>query len=402
MNRSAPTTYPWAYGLPVAVYYAALGIFQGYNAKYYQAMGIAADSTQMMLLMVSLPLIALAAQPVWGMVGDRMKWRNSSLAIMIVVSGALVALLPARGGFGWMMALSCLFAAFFTPIQPMMDSIILEDMHRQSAPFGPVRLMGSVGYALTNLLLASLFEGRFHLVPWATLIALAALYASVLVLPKLRGHQRGRVRVPVSTILKLPHMKQLLLLVIALQLAMGYFYSYFTLHFTALPGGTSGNLGLSYFISAVCELPFLLFSHRLYRRFGVGRLMVMSAALMTLRFLMTGLAPDATWLIISQVLHGGGFIVITVAMAMYINDTVPDELKSGGQMLLAVVGYGLARVFGTFGGGFISRWTGGTAGGFLAMAGLCLVAFLLAAPYFLKIGPLDGVKRPQPEPQGDA
>ena len=100
MNRSAPTAYPWVYGLPVAVYYAALGIFQGYNAKYYQAMGIAADSTQMMLLMVSLPLIALAAQPVWGMVGDRMKWRNTSLAIMIVVSGALVALLPARGGFG--------------------------------------------------------------------------------------------------------------------------------------------------------------------------------------------------------------------------------------------------------------------------------------------------------------
>ena len=33
---------------------------------------------------------------------------------------------------------------------------------------------------------------------------------------------------------------------------------------------------------------------------------------------------------------------------------------------------------------------------------LTLVAFLLAAPYFLKIGPLDGVKRPQPEPQGDA
>ena len=389
--------YPWAYGLPIAVYYAALGIFQGYNAKYYQALGIAADSTQMMLLMVSLPLVALAAQPLWGIIGDRMRHRNTSLAIMIVASAVLVALLPARGGFGWMMALSCLFAAFFTPIQPMMDSIVLEDMHRLGAPFGPVRLMGSVGSALTNLLLAGLFEGRFHLVPWATLIALAALYLSVLVLPRLRGHQRGRVRVPVSSILKVPHMVPLLGLVIALQLAMGYFYSYYTLHFTSLPGGTSGQLGLSYFISAVCELPFLLYSHRLYRRFGVGRLMVLSAALLAIRFLITGLATDATWLLLSQVLHGGGFIVITVAMAMYINDTVPDELKSGGQMLLAVVGYGLARVFGTFCGGFISRWTGGTAGGFLAMAGLCLAAFALAAPYFFKHGPLNGIKRPQPE-----
>lgn len=393
--RSENSGYPWRYGWPIALYYATLGIFQGYIAKYFQSVGIAADSAQMMWLMAAMPLVALLAQPLWGRAADRLRWRNSALWLMGMMSTAMAALLPLSRQFTYMMALTCLFAAFFTAIQPLTDSIVLEDMQQRRAAFGPVRLMGSLGFALTNLLLAGWLALHYELVPWVTGLFGLALTISTLTLPRVRGHQRGLSKVPIWQALRAPSMLPLLLMTAALMLAMGYFYSYFTLHFTALPGGSAGLLGLGYFISAVCELPFLLLSDRLYRRFGTGRLMVFSALLLCLRFAIMGLATDARWLLLSQVLHGGGFIVITVSMAKYINDTIPDELRSAGQMLLALVAFGLARVFGTFAGAYVSRLTGGTAGGFLAMAALCLVACLLGAGYFFRRPPLNGLRATQ-------
>lgn len=387
--------YPWHYGLPLALYYAALGIYQGLIPKYFQSIGIATSSVEMMFLMASAPMVALVAQPVWGMIADRLKMRNNALVIMLLGAMGFMALLQVSKGFSWLMAGSCLFAAFYTPISPMNDAIVLESLQKTRAAFGPLRLMGSIGFALTNLLLIGYFEGRYHLVPWATVISLGLLLAAVQVFPKTPGHQRGRQKVPMRRILQIEGMMPLLALVTALQLAMGYYYSYFTIHFTSLPGGSAGMLGLAYAISAVFEIPFLLFADKLYRRLGAGRLMVISSGLLTLRFLIISLAVSPGWLLVSQVLHGGGFIVIMVSMAKYINETVPDELKSGGQMLLAVVGYGLARVFGTFCGGFIASLTGGPAGGFLAMGGLCLAALAWSAPYFFSRPPLNGQAFPE-------
>lgn len=383
--------YPWRYGLPLMIYYGCNGIVNGYMAKYYQYHGVPSDSLQMMFLMAALPIVALAAQPLWGRVGDGMRYRNQALSIMVIGSLLLMALLPLSAGFAWMMAVSCLFAVFYTPVQPMADSIILEALERERASFGPARLMGSVGFAVVNLTLGALFQGREPLVPYAMAAGLLVLLLSVQVLPRTRGHQRGRAKVSLSAILKVPQMLPLLGLLTLLMLSLGFFYSYYSLHFTALPGGSMGLLGLSFFIASLSELPFLLFSQRLFRRYGAGRLMVFSALLLFIRFLLMGLARQASVMLFTQALHGGTFIVITVCMAQYISLTVPDEIKAGGQMLLAVVGFGLARVFGTFCGGFISRMAGGIQGGFLAMAALCFLALVTFGPHFFRRPPVNGL-----------
>ena len=384
--------YPWRYGLPLALYYGCNGIINGYISKYYQFHGIPADSLQMMLLMAALPIVALIAQPLWGRAGDGMHYRNQALNILVLGSMLMMALMPLNASFIYLMAISCLFAAFYTPVQPMADSIILEALEKDRASFGPARLMGSLGFALVNLTLGSVFQGREGTVPYFMVGGLLLLLLSVQVLPKTRGHQRGRARVPLTRILRLPEMLPLMALVTVLMLSIGFFYSYYSLYFTSLPGGSMGLLGLSFFISSFSELPFLLLSQRLYRRYGAGRLMVVSAALLFLRFLLMGLAQHAYLMLFTQALHGGTFIVITVSMAQYISLTVPDEIKAGGQMLLAVVGFGLARVFGTFCGGFISQLAGGIQGGFLAMSALCLLALLLSAPYFFRRPPVNGLK----------
>lgn len=379
-------SYPWRYAAFMITYYTVNAIYQGYISKYFQLRGAA--TAQLSVLLAAAPMISIVSQPFWGMRGDRAKSRNRVLRLMILLGVGLILMLPLSRAFGWMLLFNALFAAQYTSIQPMGDSIILESLlARGNQPFGPLRLCGSLSFAVVNLVFGLLVGERFEWVIYLTAALLAGVFLSTYLLPPTPGHQAetGR-RMSLADLFRVPGMPPLLALFMMLQLCMGYFYSFFSIHFTSLPGGSTSLLGLAYFISATSELPFLLNADRLFDRLGAGRLMCLSALTMLTRWVLLAACPNVAVVLCSQVLHGGGFIVMSVSMAKHVNATVPAELKSSGQLLLAVVGFGLARVFGILGGGLLSSALGGTRHAFLIMAGVCALALILFAPrYFRRV-----------------
>ena len=378
--------YPWRYAAFMITYYTVNAVYQGYISKYFQMRG--ATTAQLSVLLAAAPMISIVSQPFWGMRGDRAKSRNRVLRLMILLGVGLILMLPLSRAFGWMLLFNALFAAQYTSIQPMGDSIILESLlARGNQPFGPLRLCGSLSFAVVNLVFGLLVGERFEWVIYLTAALLAGVFLSTYLLPSTPGHQAetGR-RMSLADLFRVPGMPPLLALFMMLQLCMGYFYSFFSIHFTSLPGGSMTLLGLAYFISATSELPFLLNADRLFDRLGAGRLMCLSALTMLTRWVLLAACPNVAVVLCSQVLHGGGFIVMSVSMAKHVNATVPAELKSSGQLLLAVVGFGLARVFGILGGGLLSSVLGGTRHAFLIMAGVCALALILFAPrYFRRV-----------------
>ena len=378
--------YPWRYAAFMITYYTVNAVYQGYISKYFPMRG--ATTAQLSVLLAAAPMISIVSQPFWGMRGDRAKSRNRVLRLMILLGVGLILMLPLSNAFGWMLLFNALFAAQYTSIQPMVDSIILESLlARGNQPFGPLRLCGSLSFAVVNLVFGLLVGERFEWVIYLTAVLLVGVFLSTYLLPPTPGHQAetGR-RMSLADLFRVPGMPPLLALFMMLQLCMGYFYSFFSIHFTSLPGGSMTLLGLAYFISATSELPFLLNADRLFDRLGAGRLMCLSALTMLTRWVLLAACPNVAVVLCSQVLHGGGFIVMSVSMAKHVNATVPAELKSSGQLLLAVVGFGLARVFGILGGGLLSSALGGTRHAFLIMAGVCALALILFAPrYFRRV-----------------
>ena len=378
--------YPWRYAAFMITYYTVNAVYQGYISKYFQMRG--ATTAHLSVLLAAAPMISIVSQPFWGMRGDRAKSRNRVLRLMILLGVGLILMLPLSNAFGWMLLFNALFAAQYTSIQPMGDSIILESLlARGNQPFGPLRLCGSLSFAVVNLVFGLLVGERFEWVIYLTAALLVGVFLSTYLLPSTPGHQAetGR-KMSLADLFRVPGMPPLLALFMMLQLCMGYFYSFFSIHFTSLPGGSMTLLGLAYFISATSELPFLLNADRLFDRLGAGRLMCLSALTMLTRWVLLAACPNVAVVLCSQVLHGGGFIVMSVSMAKHVNATVPAELKSSGQLLLAVVGFGLARVFGILGGGLLSSALGGTRHAFLIMAGVCALALILFAPrYFRRV-----------------
>lgn len=382
--------YPWRYGWFLGMYYMANGIYQGYASKYFEATGM--STAMLSVILAFTPLISIFTQPLWGTVGDRAKSRNRVLGFLTVASAALVLLYCVSASFWWLLPMSILFSSVYTSIQPMGDSIVLEALSPENHAFGPLRMMGTISFALTNLVWGLILTpGRMNLVVYMTAVMLMMVLVSTRVLPPTEGHQSSTGRkMNMTAILKMNHMPGLLILLMLLQLTMGYFYSFFSIYFTSMPGGSSRLLGLCYFMSAMSEIPFLLNADRLFERLGVGKLLSIAAIALTLRWTILGTCHNVYAVMASQLLHGWGFIVMTVSMAKYVSATIPDELKASGQMLISVVGFGIARVFGILGGGLVADAMGSVQKGFLLMAIVAGVGLIAFVPRYLAMKPLNG------------
>lgn len=357
-----------------AGYYAANSVYQGYISLYYTRLGFSGG--QLGAISASAALASIFAQPLWGLLADRMRRQKLLLAVLALL--AALSLLPALAGKGFAAQLgaAALFYAFFCALLPLGDAILLET---EGSGFGAYRLAGGASFALAGALFGML---RGRLGPggalWSAGALLAFTAAAALLLPNTAGRQKSR---PASAFLLLKdrRLTGMLLFLLPLQMSMACFYTFFAPHFKSLPGGSDALLGLGYLISAVSEAPYLIFSGRIYRRFGAVKPMCMAAAVLAARWLILGLAPSAGAALAGQLLHGGGFIVITVSMAYWIGENAPEELRASGQALLNMVSFGAARIAGNLLGGVLAARLG-TAKLFLWGSALCLAALCIFAP----------------------
>lgn len=372
MRRSIPGI-KWRWALFPIGYYGANAVYQGYISLYYTQLGFRSD--RLGCISAATALAAIAAQPLWGTMGDRTKKRTRLLSLLCVA--AALALLPALLGQGFVLQIltAALFYAFFCALLPLGDAILLEGLGDDGG-FGPYRLAGGLSFAAAGAIYGALSLPAGGAV-WCTSMLLVAAALAAHLLPDSPGQQRARV--PFAQLLRNKELLILILFLLPVQSTMGYFYTFYAPHFKALPGGTDALLGLSYLISAASEVPYLLLCDRIYRRFGAAKPMCVAAGVMALRWLLLGSAQSAVAALLTQLLHGGGFIVLSVSMAKYVADKVAPELRTSGQMLLNMVSFGAARVLGNLGGGLLAEHIGrGSA--FMLGAGVCagaLVAFML-------------------------
>lgn len=370
-------------------YYITNSVFQSYMSLYYKDLNL--SDTQIGLINAMIAMVSVFAMQFWGKMGDRTKSRNRLLFFMCLASSAIMLCVRVVSVFWVLLVMITLFASFYTSLQPMGDSIVLESLDRAKRPFGPVRMAGGLSFAVVAMLFGNILDviGDTAAIVYAVAILCIVMAFTALYLPPVAGAQKKGDKKNMLALFKSRDLLIIFAFMVPLQITYGYFYAFFSPHFMSLPNATSGLLGWCYFISATSEVPFLLNADRLFKKFGAGRLMCISAFTLTLRWLLVGTATNVYVAMASQLLHFWGFIVITVTTSKYIQATVPEELKASGQLLLSVFGFGVARVIGYFGGGVLSDMFGRNTV-FLICAGVCLVCLVIFTPYYIKRKPLNG------------
>lgn len=316
------------------------------NAKFSQE--------EIGLLLSFGPLIAMIGQPVWGAFGDRAKSKNQVLRVLIIGSGISILFFPLSHQFIYLLVLICIFTFFQTSIFALSDAITLEELDRHPTwSFGWIRLGGTVGFAMMSLLfgfIAKSYIGSMFLVYACTMVAaLLCLWR----FPAAAGRPANVMGRKFRELFKNGKLMIYLSLNIVIQITLGYYYAFFPVYFKEM-GGDSVMLGWSMAISSLSELPFLLFSAKIYKRIPISIILLVAALASSLRWFLFSQIKVAYWLLPVQVLHGLIFIVLSVTLATIINREVPPEWKASGQTLNGLLSLGAARIIGSFLGGIMS------------------------------------------------
>ncbi len=347
--------YPYFFLLLYAVIYMANAVYNTFMPVYLNDIGFNKTSTGAILAVG--PLIAVATQPVWGLWSDRAASKNFILKIMLLGTAGVILLIPLSGQYYYLIAIIALFTFFQASITPLSDAITLEYLETSRWQYGPIRMAGTLGFAVMSVIAGRVAEWKIGMIfPLYSLIAFFG-FLSVFRLPVIHGHQKeGNKQMPWSLLKNKPVML-LIAFNFVIQITFGFYYSFFPIHFSQM-GATSTLLGIAMLITSASEIPFLLLADKIIDRLGIPLTLVLSSLIISTRWLLLHFVSNLAVIMLVNASHGLSFIVFAYCLAVFINKNVPDELKASGQTLNAVLCMGIARLLGSMLGGLFSDLTG--------------------------------------------
>jgi PPP family 3-phenylpropionic acid transporter len=356
-------------------YYATSAVLMPFLPLYFGEKGY--SSSQIGLLMMFGPFVAIFAQPLWGYLSDR--YHSLKLIIFALWGMTIVSSIGifSMDGYLWAFLFTLLLNFFMLSAVPLLDSLTIKGALQNRISYGSVRLWGSIGF--TGMALGS----GFALKALGGVQHIPLLYWSVWVLPLVllmflkddKGEGKRISLKAVGSIIKNKPFIWFLLLVFLLTVPHRMNDGLFVLYLKDM-GGSDTMAGWAWAIAAIGEIPAFALLSRYMHRFHELALLGIVAILYTIRWLLYGWITDPVGLMLLQLTHSVTFAVFWIVAVEYAVRLVPEGMRSTGLALLSAVFLGLAGITGGFIGGYIKDQWGGHwmyTGG----AGLTAIAALL-------------------------
>lgn len=361
--------------------WSGVPLLYSFIPTYYSGIGF--DGYQIGLLTSLGPLCCILVQPFIGVRADRARYKNTILNILLIGCMVSILLTVLYRNFYYVLVAAALLAISQSAMTSLSETITLEYVTATDGNYGIIRLFGSLGFAVFAFILGFLVKqdnrAMFYMTALITFFCILVLRK----IPKVKGHQSEGHRVSFLKLFESPKIPLYILFHMIIQITLSYNSSFFPIYLKQL-GGSESLLGLSLFITAGSELPFLFFANKIVARFGVKKLLLTSTLLMAIRMLLMGFVPNPVFLVGLSVIHGGIFIVFTYCLAVLISNEAPKELRATGQTFNSLMAMGIGRMLGSLLGGVSSEAFGLQHTYYLA-GGLNILSFIVFGFIFLKM-----------------
>jgi len=343
---------------------------------------IGVTSRQLGIIMAIGPASVIFVQPLWGLRADRAQYKNTILILLLVSTLIASALIPLHPSVWYVVAAILLLNCFMTAINPISDTITVELCQERSWDFGRIRMAGAIGYSVMGLVAGIIISGiSVRLFPLFGIMMIFTIGIACF-LPRVPGHQREKLKAPYLQLLRNKKLVIVLAISFAANFTLSMHYSFFAIYFREL-GGTTALLGLAILCGSMMEMPFAFFSKWVIAKLGgPEKTLLVSIAVMAVRWVLASVATTPHMLVIVNGLHGFSFIVLAVTVTVFIGESVPPEMKASGQALHGMLSLGLARILGSvIGGLLVGLW--GKPGMFLTMAVVNVLVLIVFIPLFV-------------------
>lgn len=332
-------------------FYAGVGAFIPYTAIYYRSLGFTGVELG---LLTALPALGTALTgPIWGIVADTFSVHRQMMQGVLAMAAVVSVILARITNFAPFMVALALLAIVIVPVPSLLDSYAVSAVERGGAPYGVLRIFGSLGFTAMVLVMGRIMSGELSPIFLYAYAACHLVTAAV----AFRLPQLGeRVRRPLLAGIRLVFRSHsyLLLLLVAFLISAGYatLSIYLALHVESL-GGSTSIVGTAFAISAMSELPIIGFGALILQRLGARRVIIIALIVYLIRFSLLGFTHATASVLVAQALHGLSFGMFLIASVTLAHRLVGREHAATAQALLAMMSVGLGNIVGSFVGGVV-------------------------------------------------
>ena len=330
-------------------FYAGIGAFVPFSALYYDSLGFRGLELG---ILTSLPAVATALLgPMWGILADTFGVHRQIMRVVLLLAAGIVWALTGITAFVPFMVVMALLAMVIVPVPSLWDSYAVSAVERGGAPYGVLRIFGSIGFTVMVLIMGRIMADDLSTI---FLYAYAACFVMTFLvslrLPSLGERKPRKLLDGLSDVAR--NAPYRLLLLVAFLISAGYatVNIYLTLHIQSLDGDTS-IAGVAFAASALSELPVIGFGALILKRLGARRVIFIALGVYVLRFTLLGFTYSTSLVLLAQVMHGLSFGMFLIASVTLAHRLVGRENAATAQALLAMMSMGMGSISGSFLGG---------------------------------------------------
>ncbi|WP_293846934.1 MFS transporter [uncultured Parolsenella sp.] len=361
------------------LYWVCAGVYSPFLSAHYTGLGLSAAETG--ILLAATPVCALIIQPLWSMIADKLGCRRAVIVVLCLGAAILAPLYYLAKTFVPVLLVTFAFSAFFSGLLPLSDSLVIELADRSGLDFARIRMGGTIGYAIVVLIVGRLLDVAPQIQFAVVSAALVIFAAHMWRLPEVgvrtnaedapkAGHGKGLLSLFTSN-----EIVFVLVFAFISSAAIGFIGAFLGRYAVEL--GEGQNLvGVMSAVSAASEIPILLVSSRLVKRFGEMNLLIFSCFMAALRLVLvgTGIVPV---MICGQLLQSVSYMTVYYSCVTYIANHTYEDCRARGQSAFAMVQSGLSVVVANLFGGWACD-AFGTRTGFLIFALASTIAAVVA------------------------
>jgi len=288
-------------------------------------------------LMAMIPVFALVSNPLWFRIGSKITDKNAFTILMMV------------------------------------------SVKKHGGAFGRIRLFGTVGFAITALLLSGLVKWGFI---WYFIVTSISLFLAPFVINvTLTGKGTENKKLNVSSV-RNGNLFTFVIMIIGMTfgITLGSFHNTFFPVLSRQLGYDKSFVGLIYAFMAFTEVPFLFFAERIIKKMGNFNVLITGIFASALRVLLITYVTEMMALFLIESLHGLTYILMYYALFNYIHFKLPEKYLVNAQSLFWLVSSGLTYILGSIVGGYLIEFFNTLAGfrimGFMGFAATGVIVLI--------------------------
>jgi PPP family 3-phenylpropionic acid transporter len=331
------------------VNYATMVMLVSYFPLYFESIGF--TKLQIGAIYSVGPFLSIVANLAVGVLSDRTKSLRRILSLLYCGQILALALLLPEKEFGIMAGIMSLFYLFQTPINSMLDSVSLLAADQMKRSFPSIRMFGSLGYAICAVAFGYILTAYgSHL---TITLALCTIGVSLIFSFFIGDFQATLKKFEFNGLWIFLRRRETIVffaLIAIVSVAHRINEGFLAIAMREI-GANDSVIGFAWLVSAISEIPTFFLLAKFGHRFRELPLLAIASFMYVIRLWLVSLVSEPWMMVAIQAMHSVSFAIYYITALRYMQALIPDEYRSSGQAVFAVVWSGLAGLIaGTLGG----------------------------------------------------